>query len=290
MTLKTVKLPKRYNYAEAYLTLRCNLGCTYCINAMSGKIVRERNELTSSQWAEGLNRIDFGDIPLTFGGGEPTLYKNFFSLFEQLNSHIKLDLLTNLEFDIKTFIQLLSPEKFNNSYNPAYKSIRVSFHAEKMDSHRLIDKVEQLQEAGFTVGLFGLNHPRNVEHNMIMTELARERKIFFFVKDFLGKQDHEMFGYYKYPKALDGIPKHAKCRTRELLIGPEGNIYRCHRDLYKAEDAIGNIADQDLEIGDSFRPCNNYGKCNPCDVKLKTNRFLQMGNCSVEIVDSSNDG
>jgi len=179
MTLKTIKLPKRYNYAEAYLTLRCNLGCAYCINAMSGKIVRERNELTSSQWAEGLNRIDFGDVPLTFGGGEPTLYRHFFSLFEQLNSHIRIDLLTNLEFDIKTFIQLLRPEKFNNSYNPAYKSIRVSFHAEKMDPHRLIDKTERLQEAGFTVGLFGLNHPRNVEDNMIMAELARERKIFF---------------------------------------------------------------------------------------------------------------
>ena len=106
------------------------------------------------------------------------------------------------------------------------------------------------------------------------------------MKDFLGEYDNDFFGYYKYPKALDGIPKQAKCRTRELLIGPEGNIYRCHRDLYNAEDAIGNIADQDLEITDSFRPCTNYGKCNPCDIKLKTNRFLQMGNCTVEIMGS----
>ena len=27
-----MKLPKEINYAEAYLTLRCNLDCDYCIN------------------------------------------------------------------------------------------------------------------------------------------------------------------------------------------------------------------------------------------------------------------
>ena len=95
-----------------------------------------------------------------------------------------------------------------------------------------------------------------------------------------------MFGFFNYPEALDGVLKKAVCRTRELLIGPEGNIYRCHRDLYllDVENAVANITDPGFhKIEYIFRTCNDYGNCNPCDVKIKTNRFLQMGNCSVDI-------
>jgi len=281
--MKTVKLPSRYNYAEAYLTLRCNLGCTYCINSKSGKVKRDREELSAEQWAEGLNRLYLNGIPLTLGGGEPTLHRDFYKLLGLLRTDIDIDLLTNLEFDIEKFIRKIDPRRFNSNNKPAYKSIRVSFHSEKMEREKLIAKTKRMQNAGFNIGLFGLNHPQYIEDNMYMTELARENMIFFFVKDFLGEYKGELFGHYKYPEALDNHPKKAECRTREFLIGPEGNIYRCHRDLYLVKNDVGNITDPDLEINDYFRPCDDYGKCNPCDVKLKTNRFLQMGNCSVEI-------
>ena len=32
-----------------------------------------------------------------------------------------------------------------------------------------------------------------------------------------------------------------------------------------------------------FRPCEWFGHCNPCDIKVKTNRFQQFGHSSVEI-------
>lgn len=282
-TMNSVTLPERYNYIEAYLTLRCNLGCSYCINERSGKAARKRDELSAKEWANGLNRIDFGDNPLTLGGGEPTLHPEFFELLERLRPEIAIDLLTNLEFDIDAFISKTSPDRFNQCRLPAYKAIRVSYHAERMDPQALLAKVIKLQGAGFNIGIFGLNHPMNIEENMKMAEMACDNRVFFFVKDFLGMLHGRLFGHFKYPEALDGQPKPAECRTQEILIGPGGGIYRCHRDLYVWEGAIGRITDPELTITDAFRPCANFGHCNPCDVKLKTNRYLQMGSCAVEI-------
>jgi len=64
-----------------------------------------------------------------------------------------------------------------------------------------------------------------------------------------------------------------RCRTTELLIDPGGDVFRCHRDLYSGETPIGNILDPEFYIDEGFRECDSYGFCNPCDVKLKTNRF-----------------
>ena len=186
---------------------------------------------------------------------------------------------------MKKFIWNAPLNKFFRTPNGAYKAIRVSYHPERHDPVQLLDRVENLQGLGYNVGLFGINHPENVSWNVAMTELARQRKVFFFVKDFLGDYQGQMFGYYKYPEGLDGKPKSAQCRSKELLVAPDGLVYRCHRDLYKGEGEIADIRTLKEEDLHQFRSCSNYGKCNPCDLKSKTNRFLQAGNCQVEIKD-----
>ena len=40
------------------------------------------------------------------------------------------------------------------------------------------------------------------------------------------------------------------CRSKELLMSPEGHVYRCHRDLYAQENPTGNILDSEFEIKD----------------------------------------
>lgn len=279
-----MKLPKRVNYAEAYLTLRCNLGCDYCIND-NGEVSRSRHELTGEEWIDALNEIDFGDVPLTLGGGEPTMHPDFFQIVQDIKPETKLDLLTNLDFDINRFASRVNPEKFSVPTSPAYKAIRASYHPTKMDPQEISDKVARLQEEGFPIGLFGINHPHAIEANMQMAETAREKGIYFFVKDFLGEHDGDMHGHYAYPAGLDGKRKTAICRSKDLLIGPAGGLYKCHRDLYRGENDLGCITTAN-EIENKWRWCDKYGECNPCDVKKKTNRFLQAGNCQVEIKDA----
>jgi len=99
-------LPKRFNYAEAYLTFRCNLGCSYCINKFDG--LKPRKEMTADEWADALNDIDFGNVSLTLGGGEPTQFKGFFELVDKLK--MPIDLLTNLQFDVEEFIKNVNPD------------------------------------------------------------------------------------------------------------------------------------------------------------------------------------
>jgi len=278
-----MKLPKEINYAEAYLTLRCNLACDYCINNPDDKTKRNRFELSADVWTKSLNKIDFGDVQITLGGGEPSMHKDFFEIINRIKPETKIDLLTNLQFSTKDFIANVRPDRFTRSDNPAYKSIRVSYHPTQMDAKEISDKVLELQTAGFPVGLFGINHPDAISDNMQMAEIARKKQIYFFVKDFLGEHNGKKYGHLMYEDAVNSPKQDVVCRSKEFLMAPDGLVYRCHRDLYHAENPRGSVTlPERLELYNSLK-CSNYGECNPCDVKLKTNRFLQAGNCPVEI-------
>jgi len=273
-------ISKEFNYAEAFLTLRCNFGCSYCINDYDGS-KRNRKELSARQWAKAINKFNW-EIPLTLGGGEPTLHRDFYKLLKKIKPEVNLELLTNLSFDVDEFIKRVKPERFTQK-EKAYKSIRISYHPEKQNITELVYKAKKLQDAGFRIGIFGLNHPKNMKANMEMAEHARMYGIYFFIKDFLGEINNHKFGFLKYPYAVGRKRRTVLCRGKAILIGPEGRVYKCHRDLYHDKHNLGNIVD-DFKFKFRFRKCLNYGKCNPCDVKARTNRFLQMGDCNVEIV------
>lgn len=279
--MKKIKVPDRYNYIAVFLTLRCNLNCPYCINALS-PLVRDRKEMNHHEWTRALNRLEIKpDLPITLEGGEPTLHKGVYKIINEVNH--TFDLLTNLQFDVCKFVENAQPEKFHNNNCTGYKSIRASYHPTMVDAVNLIRRAKILIEEGYEVGVFSLNYPGYSGENMQMTEIASGNGVFFYVKDFLGRYEGRTYGYFKYPKGVSGCADPVRCRTKELLIDPAGNVFRCHRDLYANENPIGHILDEDFEIKDEFRSCELFGQCSPCDVKLKTNRFLQMGSCSVEI-------
>jgi len=274
-------ISKQFNYAEAFLTLTCNLNCSYCINKYDG-VNRNREELSARKWAKAINRFNW-QMPITLGGGEPTLYKEFYKILELIKPEVNLELLTNLTFDPLEFVEKTSPKRFTKKEG-AYKSIRVSYHPEKHNPTELINKVKFLQDSGFKIGIFGINHPDNMKPNIEIAEYARKKGLYFFIKDYLGEINNHKFGFLKYPDAISGKKRQVLCRTKDILIGPEGNVYKCHRDLYHNKHKLGNITNPDFKFKFRFRKCLDYGLCNPCDVKARTNRFLQMGDCNVEIV------
>ena len=100
------KLPNEFNYAEAYLTYRCDFGCSYCINGMNNK-EREQEEMCGEEWIKGLNKLNMNDISITLGGGEPTKHKDFYKIINGIEH--KIDLLTNLDFNVDEFIDKVSP-------------------------------------------------------------------------------------------------------------------------------------------------------------------------------------
>ena len=170
--MKKIKIPKEFNYTEAYLTLKCNFNCDYCIN---GDVDRKRKQISGDKWIKLLNGIDFRKVPLTIGGGEPTLHKDFYKIINNLET--KVDLLTNLQFNVNKFIKNVPKDVFTQSNIPFYASIRASYHVGQSNEEELIEKTKKLRENGYNVGIFHLSHPYYINENMKMAWLCSQEKI-----------------------------------------------------------------------------------------------------------------
>ena len=283
MRLKTIKLPASYNYIACFLTLECKLGCNYCINTFRAPGRAKRQLILGPEWVEALNRLDCpSDTPVTLQGGEPSLHPDFIWIINHLKDSLNIDILTNLDFDVGMFIRQVNPQRLKRA--APYPSIRISYHPDRMDLDELIAKTLQLQKADFSVGIFGVLYPPLLEKIRLAKEKCLARGIDFRTKEFLGEFNQTLHGSYRYPGAV-GQPKHQSClcRTTELILGSQGNVYRCHHDFYKDFPHVGNLLDPGFEIKDIFRECDCFGDCNPCDVKIKTNRFQIFGHSSVEV-------
>jgi len=243
-----------------------------------------RRFMSGSDWIRGLNRISpRQDIPLSLQGGEPTIHPDFYSIINGIRSDIHLDILTNLEFDINLFMRTIDPERIKRA--APYASIRVSYHPEVMCIEELSARVIILRDAGYSIGIWGVLHPKWEKEVLLAQEYCQSQGIDFRTKEFLGDYEGALHGTYAYQDACSRQTKRrVSCRTTELLIGPEGNIYRCHADLYRNRNPIGHLLNPSFKCSTEFLECNDFGRCNPCDVKVKTDRFQQNGHTSVEII------
>lgn len=283
MNHQTIKLPEHYNYIGVFLSLSCNLSCSYCINHLVG-LDQKRIPLTATQWITALNRLDLSnDLPLSLQGGEPSIHPGFYEILLGIDASKRIDLLTNIQFDPLEFMRKIPTERFDRSL--PYPAIRVSYHPETMDLHDTIQKVKFLHNNGYSIGVFTVDHPQTKELTKRARDLCEHEGIIFKTKELLGFFDNTLYGTYHYPEAVfKKQVKNCLCKTSELLISPEGKIYRCHHDLYNKKTDIGDILDPQFLIDDVYRPCAFFGNCNPCDIKLKNNRFQKFGHCSVDII------
>ncbi len=239
--------------------------------------------MSGEEWLTSLNRLQTRpDLPVTLQGGEPTLHPDFYQIVKGLRPDLAIDLLTNLQFDVDEFMANIEPSRLRRQ--APYASIRVSYHPESMELEPLIVKVLKLQAGGYSVGVWGVDHPAWQLEIARAGEECRVAGIDFRRKEFLGIYQDRLYGTYKYPDAFGGgKSRKVDCRTSELLIGPDGRVCRCHSDFYAGRAGVGNLLDSEFQVEDRFRTCGCYGECNPCDVKLKTDRFQKFGHTSVDI-------
>jgi len=227
-------------------------------------------------WVVGLNRIQTRkDLPITITGGEPTVYKDFYELVKGIDKKIPIDLLTNGDFEVEKFMDEIPPERIKR--RAKYASIRFSYHPGYTDVQKLMWDVHRMKQKGYFVGIWAVD-----TGDMIIGQLKEAAKDFgidFRTKEYLDA----VHGHYKYPKALDGRRKKCQCKPSELLIAPDGRLFRCHHDLYHGVNSYAHILDGDVGIPQDFLPCQNYGLCNPCDIKQKFNRYQELGHCAVTI-------
>lgn len=275
-------MPPSYNYIGAFLTFKCTYRCSYCINHFLDRKLSMK-QATGEDWVKGINRIvSRPSLPVTLQGGEPTCHPDFFYIVNNIRPELKIDILTNIHFDTQEFIRSIKPQRLKRK--APYASIRVSFHPETMDFEETVKKVLRLQDAGFSIGIWTVSHPKYEKLIPALKEKCRKLGIDFRTKEFLGRWKNKLYGSYRYEGACAGKEKQkCLCRATELLICPDLSVFRCHGDLYADRNPVGNLLDPAFKIEDKFRECSYFGYCNPCDVKVKTNRFQIYGHTSVEI-------
>lgn len=281
--LKPISLPENFNYIAAFLSFACTLRCSYCINHHGQDLVKKR-WMSAKDWIRGLNRIvPRADLPITLQGGEPTVHKHFYDIIRGIDPGHPIDLLTNLEIDLDEFMRCIPPDRIKRA--SPYASIRVSYHKGQQDFFVLLKKVRYLLDHGYSVGVWGVDHPEYHDHTMLVGKMAADMGIDFRLKEFLGPYNGRHYGTMRYPEAVNAQQlRHCDCRTSEFLIDPAGFIFRCHSDLYANRFAIGHILDREPpKLLGQWVACEAFGKCNPCDIKIKFNRFQEHGHSSVEI-------
>lgn len=289
-SLRNIKPAKHHNYVAFFLTLSCNLRCSYCINLHNNNFRHrqpEEKRLNPNEWIKAANRLILRkDLPLTLQGGEPTLYKGFYKFVNEVKPDIKMDLLTNMTFNIDDFIKNVPVWRFNRE--APYAAIRVSYHPGQNDINDLIRKTIKMQEADFRVGLYGILIPDEAvkKHILKTQEICLKIGLDFRIKEFLGTYNGKLYGTFKYEGSVGGNQmQYCECKPSELIVDTGGYVYKCHADLYNGRNPIAHILDENFtenEI-DTFWDCYFYGDCSPCDVKVKTNRFQIFGHTSVEI-------
>lgn len=241
--------------------------------------------MDEKSWIQGLNRlVPREDLPITIQGGEPTVHKHFYGIIQGIQETQKLDLLTNLELDEETFIRRVPQTKFKRP--SPYASIRVSYHHGQSNFDRLTTKVRKMADKGYSIGIWEVDHPAYHGEVIYRQQVAHSMGIDYRLKEFLGPYGGKNHGTMRYPNAVnDSHLRRCDCKTSELLIAPDGYIFRCHSDLYANRGPIGHLLDPAFNQDSLglWAPCSVMGKCNSCDIKLKTNRFQEYGHSSVEI-------
>lgn len=280
--MNTINLPAHYNYVGVFLTLACNLRCSYCINHLSGP-AEKKGFIKGAEWIKAINRLSLpNNLPVTLQGGEPTVHPHFYEIIQGIREDIAVDLLTNMQFDPIEFNKKISPERLTRE--ALYSSIRVTYHPETMCWNTLLEKTIWMKNKGYSICIFGILHPRDKEEILRAQKEASINDVEFRTKEFLGVYEGKLYGTYLYEGSVFSENlKNCLCKTSELLIGVDGDVYRCHHDLYNKYKPQGSLLDDRFSITDEFKACDRFGKCNPCDVKIKNNRHQEWGHTSVQI-------
>ena len=298
VSLPFLDIPPSLNYIAVFLTLRCHLNCSYCINDPQQEGVRkklfkrEKASLAPEEWVRGLSRIPYSDdLPLTLQGGEPMIYwggEGVGEILKGLPHHF--DLLTAFPYTPEKFSKSLQGQEKKFMRDAPYPSIRVSYHPEQMEKvwhekgfEELVDRCAGLAEFGFRVspnksesdvGIYMVEHPDN--HISTRMEDVYRGRVPFEAKEFLGEHDEQLYGTYLYPYSTNLISSgtwdkslSCECRTTELLLDPLGFAWGCHFHLYDSWSSGGPLDAFEALVARGYHFMNNetelfeHGKVSP---------------------------
>ncbi len=295
-------------YLLIITNLFCNHRCTYCIQQKSSLDVRLKSDMVDVDALLKFLEKNRIDRSVKLMGGESTLHPDFEKLMDGLLKLYKKVVITSnvngkwyRDFDqaLAKIVKWGSDVQWNTTYHPAW-----------MDADLYIERIRKMQAAG--VNLDQIATTDTPDLNPEIAEKLFNAGINWRLQTFTGRNPEGRLVPQtwadvntKYPQLYDPskyIDEYAhyqeecedanqssnfmrkewvSCTSNKFLIGPDNNIYPCHRHLYVADSKYicGSIHDVEMAKfkfkwnsmwGNWTIPCNT--KCNPCDfgaVKIK---------------------
>lgn len=261
------------------ILLRCNYRCPYCFNHGKWDDLEKHNRpYTHNDWFVFWERMKdkYGEISIVISGGEPFIYPRFLELLKKLVQMHKVEVCTNLSFDVNKITEEFSPDRL---------ILHPSFHPYFADLDEFIEKLKILKSSGWLLGPIIVAYPPLLSKITYFKERFKERGIDVFIQPFVGRYEDK-----EYPQAytsderrglyglvdtdltkcqLQGLnPKGALCSagSRYFRVHPDGSIFRCAA----AGKVLGRIEDKNFKLLGGAFPCEaEFCICNSEAVYLQ---------------------
>jgi len=240
------KLDNHCEIVHLEISNKCNLSCNYCYNEKQSK------ELTTEQWKQIIDSlVAYGVFQITFGGGEPLLYREWPNLVKYaVQKGLNVGMTTNgllLDISPKTCLQ-------------NFKQINVSYHG---DIKTLEGALEFLHNCNIKSGI---NFVMRKEYVSVLQDVLALSKKFDseillltykpLIKDYIQTLPPKtVYGYAQlyaklgYKVAVDGLSCYGTnqdyCLQKKTFcdIDSEGDVYPCSF----IRKSIGNVLEQSFK-------------------------------------------
>jgi len=268
-----------------YINVACNYRCPYC---QPEKYIerRENFEKIIKIWEKIY--MDYGPCHISFSGGEPTIYPDFFKMLKGLVKYHTIELITNLSFNV---------DKFINNFTPEQARIGASFHPDMVDFESFFEKVKKIHLNEFEIWVTYVGYPPNLGKLGYYKERVEELGVHFSIlpfngsyngknypRDYTGEERKIIFNEAKTDqpnketvewKLVENkdVQKGKICKMgfKYARIYPDGNAYRC---CAKEAEFLGNIYEGTFKLFEEPKVCKiEHCPCWKCMIVGEEDRW-----------------
>lgn len=178
------------------ITYKCNYKCTYCHAPKHGQQnVVETEILGADEWIKIWDDIYdmYGECEINISGGEPSIYPNFFDIVKGIIKKHKVEIVTNLSFDVLKVINDLNPERVR---------FACSFHPQHVDIEEFVKKIKQIKDREFIVTTNFVPWPPFIDKINLYKKIFEDNKINVVLQPFVG-----VYNGKQYPESYSDKEK-----------------------------------------------------------------------------------
>ena len=159
---------------------KCNYKCVYCpvclFEKVKENIIEDKSVMDIiDSWKNIYDKYGSSRIRLT--GGEPSIYPNFFEIIKKISTFHRLQLGTNLSFDVNKFCDVVEPNNVR---------VDASLHYEYVKLESFIKKIELLKKNKYKVTVSYVAYPDFIKNISLAKQAIETMQIPFFVHPFSG--------------------------------------------------------------------------------------------------------